>query len=372
MSQKKDFYEILGVSRSATETEIKKAFRRAAAKYHPDQATGDKAAAEAKFKEVSEAYEVLGDKKKRSAYDQFGHSGAGGQGFGGGGFDFSGGGGGFADIFEQFFAGGQHQSGRGGTARGPARGADIEVRIQLAFRDAIFGTTTELELTRALACRECSGSGAAKGSKITNCKTCHGTGEVTETRQTIFGSMRHTALCPECSGEGKTYEKKCGVCHGAGRARQTEKVKVKIPAGVDAGSVIRLAGQGEAGVRGGPAGDLFVHLAIQSDRQFTRSGAEIHSEQALHLVQAVLGDEITVETIHGPVQLRIPAGTQSGTSFRLAGYGAPVLNTTKRGDHIIRITAEIPKKLSSKEKQIYEELAKASNLKPHSKKGWFA
>jgi molecular chaperone DnaJ len=369
----KDFYKTLGVERGASEADIKKAFRRAAAKYHPDQAKGDKKEAEAKFKEVSEAYETLSDPKKRSAYDQFGASGAGGGGgggFGGGGYQQADFGGGFGDIFEQFF-GGQHQSGRGGRARGPARGADLEARIKVSFTEAIFGTAADFSLERALKCEHCKGNGAEPGSKIVTCKTCHGTGEVTELKQTIFGHIRHTAACSDCGGEGQTFEKKCGVCHGTGRARKAEKVKIKIPAGVESGAVIRLTGQGEAGVKGGPAGDLFIHVQVEPSKQFERRGGEIYSSQRIHLVQAVLGDEIAIETVHGGVKLKIPAGTQSGTSFRLAGRGAPKLNSAEKGDHIVKIIVAIPEKLSKKEQQLFAELAREAKLEPSNKKSWF-
>lgn len=374
---KKDYYETLGVPRDADEADVKKAFRRLAHKYHPDQAQGDKKKAEVKFKEISEAYEVLGDKQKRSTYDQFGSAGPqfggdGGGGDGGGagfeGFDFDGGGGGsFGDIFETFFGG----QGRDRTHRGGAvRGSDLEVQIQIGFEEAIFGTTAEFALTRAIICDRCSGNSAEPGSKVIACKTCKGTGEVTTTRQTIFGSLRHTAICPECSGEGKTFEKKCTTCHGTGRMRKSEKVKVKIPAGVDTGSVIRLSGQGEAGAKGGPAGDLFVHLQVRSSTEFRRQNTEIHSVHLIHIAQAALGDEVEIKTVHGPVRLKIPAGTQSEQIFRLKGHGAPKLNSSERGDHLVKIVVEIPKKLSRREKELFAKLAEESGLKPKNKSGW--
>ncbi len=377
MATQKDYYETLGIKRDASEAEIKKAFRRAAAKHHPDQAKGDKKAAEAKFKEISEAYETLSDPQKRTQYDQFGGAGpqfggGGAGGFGGGGFqgnaDF---GGGFGDIFEQFFGGGGHPSGRGGHARGPARGADIEARVRIRFTDAIFGTTADFALERALKCEKCKGNGAEPGSKITTCKKCKGTGEIVTTRQTIFGHIRHNATCDDCGGEGKTYEQKCSICHGTGRARKHDKVKVKIPAGVETGAVIRLAGQGEAGAKGGPAGDLFIHIQVESSPEFDRHGSELYSTQKIHLVQAVLGDEIAVKTVHGDVKLKIPAGIQSGTSFKLKNYGAPKLNSSEKGDHIVKILVEIPNKLSKREKELFVELATEAKLKPKGKGGWF-
>jgi molecular chaperone DnaJ len=365
----KDYYKILGVERGANEAEIKKAFRSAARKYHPDQATGDKKAAEAKFKEFAEAYEVLGDKQKRANYDQFGSAGqnfggGGGGGFNAGGFDFSGGGfnfegGGFGDIFETFFGGGSG----GGKSRGPTRGANLEIRVRVKFEDAIFGTTAELKLERLIKCENCRGNGAEPGSKITDCKTCHGTGEVTTTRQTVFGMMKHAAVCPDCNGEGKTYEKKCGICHGTGRARKVEKLKIKIPSGVENGAVIRLAGQGEAGAKGGPAGDLFLQILVEQSREFERRSADIFSTQRISFIEAALGNEIAVKTVHGNVKLKIPAGTQSHTNFKIKGCGAPKLNSSEQGDHIVKILVTTPQKLSKKEKQLFEDLAKESGLK---------
>jgi len=370
----KDYYDILGVPRDADKAEVKKAFRRLAAKHHPDHAK-DKVAAEKEFKKISEAYDTLGNDKKRSAYDQFGAAGASGGGnpFGGGGGGFQGGGfdaGGFGDIFEQFF-GGQHQSGRGGAAHGPVRGSDMEVRINVSFEDAIFGTTAEFELQKIATCKHCKGNGAEPGTKIKTCDTCRGTGTITAVRQTVFGAMQHTAACPDCSGEGKIPEKKCSSCHGTGRERVQEKVKVKVPAGVDNGSVIRLAGKGEAGAKGGPAGDLFMHIAVKPSKDFERRGSEIYSKQIIHFVQAVLGDEVEIATVHGPAKLKIPAGTQSGQVFKLTGYGSPRLNSSEKGDHLVTIIVDIPKKLNKKEKELFTELAKEAGIEPTSKKGWF-
>lgn len=363
----KDYYKILGIERNASEAEVKKAFRSAARKYHPDQATGDKKAAEAKFKEVAEAYEVLGDKQKRASFDQFGSGanfgGGGGGGFGTNGFDFSGGGfnfegGGFGDIFETFFGGSGGQK-----SRGPAHGANLELRLKVKFEDAIFGTTIEFKIDRLTKCENCNGNGGEPGAKISECKRCHGTGEVTTVRQTVFGAMQHRAVCPDCGGEGKTFEKKCHVCHSTGRARKAEKLKIKIPAGVENGAVIRLANQGEAGAKGGPTGDLFIHVTVEPSREFERRGADIFSTQKTSFIEAALGNEIAIKTVHGNVKLKIPAGTQSHTNFKIKNYGSPKLNSKERGDHIIKILVEIPKKLSRKEKELFEKLAAESGLK---------
>jgi len=362
----KDYYKILGIERGADEVEVKKAFRSAARKYHPDQATGDKKAAEAKFKEVSEAYEILGDKQKRAQYDQFGSTGPGFSGGGNaGGFDFSGGGfnfeggGGFGDIFEQFFGGG---GGGGRKSRGTTKGANLELRVRVKFADAIFGTTVEFKIDRLAKCEHCDGTGGEPGAKIAECPTCHGVGEVMTVQQTVFGAMKHRAICPNCGGEGKTFEKKCGVCHGTGRARKSEKLKIKIPAGVENGAVIRLAGQGEAGAKGGQNGDLFVHISIEASREFERRGADIFTTQKIALVEATLGNEIAVKTVHGEVKLKIPAGTQSHTNFKIKNYGAPKLNSSVRGDHFVKIVVEIPKKLSRKERDLFEKLATESGV----------
>ncbi len=362
----KDYYKILGIEKGASEAEIKKAFRSLARKYHPDQAEGDKKEAEAKFKEISEAYEVLGDKQKRANYDRFGSAGTnfgGGGGFNANGFDFSNvnfdfGGGGFGDVFETFFGGGG-----GRKSRGPTRGANLEVRLKVKFEDAIFGTTAELKLERLAKCESCGGSGAEAGSKISDCKTCHGTGEVKTTRQTIFGAMQHSAICPNCGGEGKVFEKKCHVCHGTGRERKTEKLKIKIPAGVENGAVIRPAGQGEASAKSGPAGDLFLQTLVEPSREFERRGADIFSTQKINFIEATLGNEIAIKTVHGNVKLKIPAGTQSHTNFKIKGRGAPKLSSSEKGDHIVKILVEIPKKISKKEKELFEKLASESGVK---------
>ncbi|MCD6109413.1 molecular chaperone DnaJ [bacterium] len=382
MSQK-DFYDTLGVDRNASDQDIKKAYRKLAQKYHPDKNKGDKES-EQKFKEINEAYETLSDKQKRSFYDQFGSTqGAeGSSGFGGfsgnaQGFDFSsfsgGFGGGFADIFESFFTGGSHGTNKGRHAHGPKRGEDIEARIKISFEESVNGTSRELEITKAEKCDHCKGTGAEPGSKISTCKTCGGTGEVKEVRQTILGQIATSRVCPECHGEGQMPEKKCTICHGTTRKRVSEKVKVKIPAGISNDSTIRLSGKGEAGLKGGPYGDLYLHITVTPSKNFVRSGDDIHSEQSIHLIQGVLGNEIDVKTIYGNVKLKIPAGTPSGKIFKLKGYGMPRLNTNQKGDHYLKIILNIPSKLSKKERELYGELAKEAkiDLKSGGKKGFF-
>lgn len=372
----KDYYEILGVERGASEADIKKAFRRLAGKYHPDQATGDKAEAEAKFKEISEAYDTLSDPKKRAAYDQFGASGAG---FGGGsgnpfeGFGGFGGQAGFdnlGDIFETFFGGGQSGGGRRAPT-GPARGGDIEARIRISFEQSMHGSTAEFEVPRQVSCDRCAGSGAEPDSKIVTCPTCQGSGQVTATRQTVFGTIQHASTCGECHGSGKVPERKCTQCHGVGRMRRSEQVKVRIPAGIHDGAVLRLSGQGHAGERGGPAGDLFVHVAVAASKEFQREGNDIFTRIRLHPAQAALGDEIEIQTVHGPVQAAIEPGTQPGSELRIENYGAPIVGKSTRGSHIAVLEIAMPKKLSKREKELWEALAAEAELKPKGKKGIF-
>lgn len=377
----KDLYEILGVAKGASDKEIKAAYRRLALKYHPDKNKGDKEA-ETKFKEINMAYEVLSDNQKRKQYDQFGAvpggaSGTGGQwggvnwgGFGGGaegGFPF--GEGGFADIFESFFGGGRKKSARRKTDG--VRGNDIEAVINLTFEEAAFGTTKELEITKPFNCDHCNGKGAEPGSAIVSCKSCGGTGEIRSVKNTILGQMVTSRTCDACEGLGKVPEKKCSKCHGTTRVRGKKRVTIKIPAGVNDGTSIRLSGEGEAGVYGGGYGDLYAHVQIKKSEKFTRDGVNVHSETEIDVVTAVLGGEIQVETIHGAVGLKIPNGTQNETVFKLSGKGihresgASAQGGAKVGDHFVKVHVKIPSKLSRKEKELYEQ------LKENKDRGWF-
>lgn len=374
----KDLYEILGVSKTATDQEIKKAYRKLALQYHPDKNKGNKEA-ETKFKEINQAYEVLSDKQKRTQYDQFGSTGP--QGFGGFGgqggyggyggaqgfnaqnFDFSqfGDMGGFADIFETFFG---QQTGGGGRRkkRGPTPGDHIEFQMTITFDEAVFGTEKELLLEKTANCDRCKGTGAEPGSKSITCPLCKGTGEIRTMRQTLFGQMATSQICSECYGEGHVHEKKCTLCHGTTRIRKNEKVRVKIPAGVDNGSTIRVSGKGEAGMYGGTYGDLYVHMKVTPSKKFVRNQYDIHTTVNIHLIQAVLGDEVEVETIHGNVKLKIPAGTQSGKVFKLKEYGVQKLQSQEKGDHYVKINVEIPSKLTRKERELYAQLADETGL----------
>ncbi|MGE3278603.1 MAG: molecular chaperone DnaJ [Candidatus Altimarinota bacterium] len=364
----RDPYEVLGVSKTATDDEIKKAYRQLSKKHHPDL-NRDDPKAEEKFKEINAAYEVLGDKQKRAQYDQFGSASFGGGpgGAGGfGGFDFSGfqGGGGFADIFETFF-GGVHT---GGPSRKRSyRGQDLEVILTIDFQEAIFGADKVVSINKEVTCDHCAGKGAEKGSKIVDCSQCRGTGEVTAVKNTLLGQIRTSTVCPKCAGEGQIPEKPCPVCHGHGTVRSAEKITIRIPAGVSDGTTLRLTGKGGAGQKGHDAGDLYVQVRVKPSSEFHRKGDNIYTEKKIHVLQAILGDEIEINTVHGPVKLEIPAGTQSGQTFRVKDKGVPKLNTSQVGDHMVTIQVEIPKKLMKSEEEHYKELAKLAKLSTKSK-----
>ncbi len=356
---KRDYYEVLGVSKSASADEIKKAFRRLAVQHHPDKEGGD----EAKFKEINEAYDVLKDAQKRQRYDQFGHAGVGGAsgGAGGGGNPFEGFGGfngqnvnfdfgeGLGDIFGQFFGGGA------GRQRGPKKGRDVEVQLQLTFEEAIFGLEHEFSLDLEDTCTHCKGTTVEPGYELKTCPTCHGAGQQTRVMNTMFGAIQQTVPCETCHGAGKVPEKECTVCHGRGTQRGKQSVKVKIPAGIDDGATIRLAGRGEA-IGGGEKGDLYIHIRVKADKHFTREGDIILSEEHVGMVDAALGTEIDVRTVDGMVRMKVPAGTQSGTDFKLSGHGVPHLrNEDRRGPHIVTVIVDTPTKLSKKQRKVLEE-----------------
>ncbi|MCA9337266.1 molecular chaperone DnaJ [Candidatus Saccharibacteria bacterium] len=358
---KRDYYEVLGVGKSASADEIKKAFRRKAVEHHPDKG-GD----ETKFKEINEAYEVLKDPSKRQRYDQFGHAGVGSSaasdggnpfaGFGGGGqemhFDF--GDLGLGDIFGSFFGGGQQQ--RGG--RRTRRGNDMQTTIDLTFEQAVFGTEEELHLNIDDVCEHCKGTTAEPGHELKTCPTCGGSGQVVTATRTIFGNIQQASVCHECEGTGKVPEKVCSVCHGKGVKSKRQDIKLKIPAGIDDGATIRLRERGEAIARG-EKGDLYVNIRVKPHKKFTREGDIILSEEHVSMVDAALGTEIDVETVDGLVTMKIPAGTQSGTDFKLSSHGVPHIRNDRRGPHIVTIVVDIPTKLSRREKQLLEELRDA-------------
>lgn len=343
----KDYYEVLGVEKGATDAQIKSAFRKLAIKYHPDKNQGDKEA-EKKFQEINEAYQVLSDPQKRSNYDQFGtadFNGAGG-GFDGG-FDFSGMGG-FGDIFDTIFGGGGSSSRR---RNGPVQGDDLEYNLSLTFEEAIFGCTKEISITRSETCEDCKGSGAEAGTTPHTCPNCNGTGQVRVQRQTPLGNFVSTTTCDKCGGKGKIIEKPCKTCRGKGNVRKNRKITVNIPAGVDTGNVMPLRGQGEHGKNGGPAGDLYVRIRVAPSKQFVRKGNDIYVDMHISMGNAALGTEIKVATVDGDVTYNIPEGTQSGTLFRLKGKGVPRVNGSGRGDQYVKVIVDIPKNLNDKQKE---------------------
>lgn len=374
---KEDYYKILGVEKGASDDDIKKAYRKLSKKYHPD--VNKEKEAEGKFKEINEAYQVLSDKQKRGAYDQFGHAGAqnfgaGAQGFDFSGFDFGGaGGGGFGDIFETFFGGsGFGRSGSRRNPRSPGRGADLEIQINITFEEAAFGVERELGLTKAVKCDHCNGNGAEPGTKIKKCETCGGAGKVQRTQNTILGQISTSATCPDCKGAGETNEQDCTKCHGRKRVRASEDVKIKVPAGIDHGATVRVAGKGEDGINGGPSGDLYVTVLVSPSKEFKRDGYNTISEIKISVSQAALGDEIEVNTLHGKVTMKVPAGIESGKVLRIKEKGIPKINSNQKGDHLVMIYVKIPKKLSKEEKELYLRLAELAGekVKPQ-KKGLF-
>ncbi|MBR5582042.1 MAG: molecular chaperone DnaJ [Phascolarctobacterium sp.] len=370
---KRDYYEVLGVSKTATQDELKKAYRKLARKYHPDLNKDNEEAAE-KFKECNEAYSVLSDDQKRAQYDQFGHAAFenGGMG-GGGGFGGAGGFGGFGgsgmeDIFDMFFGG---QGGRGGSRAksGPQRGADLRFDLEITFEEAAFGLEKEINLYRDETCDHCHGEGAEPGSKVESCPECNGTGYVRFTQNTMFGQMVNERPCSRCKGEGKIISEPCKECRGKGTVKRNKKLKVKIPAGVDNGSRLRVSGEGEAGAKGGPSGDLYVYLYVKPHKFFERDGTTVLCEVPIKIVQATLGADIKVPTLDGQVTMKVPEGTQPGKVLRLKGKGIPSLRGGGRGDQLVRIKVVVPTKLSDKQKDALRKFADISkdNINPEEK-----
>ncbi|MCM3002542.1 molecular chaperone DnaJ [Priestia koreensis] len=350
---KRDYYEVLGISKGASKDEIKKSYRKLSKKYHPD--INKEADAADKFKEIKEAYEVLGDDQKRAHYDQFGHTDP-NQGFGGfgGGGDF-GGGFGFEDIFSSIFGGGRRRD-----PNAPRQGADLQYTMTLSFEEAVFGKDTTIEIPREETCDTCSGTGAKPGTKVDTCSHCHGSGQLNVEQSTPFGRIVNRRVCHHCNGTGKIIRDKCKTCHGDGKVTKTTKINVKIPAGVDDGQQLRVSGQGEPGVNGGPQGDLYVVFQVRSHEFFERNGDDIYCEMPLTFAQAALGDEIEVPTLHGKVKLKIPAGTQTGTKFRLKGKGVANVRGYGQGDQHIQVRVITPAKLSDKQKQLLRDFADLS------------
>lgn len=365
---KRDYYEVLGVGKDASADEIKKAFRRLAVQHHPDKEGGD----EAKFKEINEAYEVLKDSQKRQRYDQFGHAGVGGaaggggnpfegfSGFGGGqgqNFHFDFGEGGLGDLFGSFFGGGSQA-----RSQGPRRGRDIEVGLELTFEEAVFGAEKQIQLNLNDTCSHCKGATVEPGHELKTCPDCKGSGQQVRVVNTIFGGIQQAVTCPTCKGRGKVPEKVCSVCRGTGTERKKQDIKIRIPAGVDDGATIRLREHGEA-IAQGTKGDLYVNLRVKPHKHFTREGDLILSEEHVSMVDAALGTEIAVQTVDGHINMKVPAGTQSGTDFKLSGHGVPHLKGEARGAHIVTIVVETPTKLSKKQQEILQQFATETDPK---------
>lgn len=357
---KRDYYEVLGVAKTADEAEIKKAYRKLAMQFHPDK-NPDNKEAEEKFKEASEAYEILSDKDKRQIYDQYGHAGIDSQ-FGGGGFSWDNFshfedisdlfGGGFSSIFENLFGGG---FGGRGRERSSNRGEDLQIELSLSLKDIALGAEKTIKINVKDACDKCEGSGSADG-KVDSCTQCHGTGQVRTVRPSLFGQMQTISECPSCRGEGKIIKNKCSKCYGEGRMPRVKEITVKIPAGVEENQYIRLRGQGNIGSRQGAHGDILVLIHEKQDDLFVREGNNIILEFPVTITQAVLGDEIVVPTLTGTVKMKVPAGTQNGRLFRLKGQGIQSLHSYARGDQIVKIVVIIPTKLSRDETELYQKL----------------
>jgi molecular chaperone DnaJ len=351
-----DYYEILGVSRDADKEEMKRAYRRLARKYHPD--VNKEPGAEDRFKEINRAYEVLSEPETKARYDRFGEAGV-ASGAGAGYPDF--GDMGFADIFESFFSGFAGGMGQQAARRrsGPARGDDLRLDLKLEFREAVFGGDKEIRIPHLENCNVCNGIGAKAGTRPRTCQTCSGTGQVRRATRTPFGSFTQVSVCPTCNGEGQVIEDKCEACGGAGRKQETKKLKITIPPGVDNGTRLRVSKEGDAGLRNGPPGDLYVYLFVEEDAEFHRDGINVLSEIKISYLQAILGCRLEVNTVDGPVELTIPPGTQPGTVLTLENHGVPKLgNPVSRGDHLITILIDIPTRITAEERELLEKLAK--------------
>ncbi|MFZ5987114.1 MAG: molecular chaperone DnaJ [Bacillota bacterium] len=371
MASKRDYYEVLGVDKSASDADIKKAYRKLAKQYHPDVNPGDKEA-EAKFKEANEAYEVLSDSQKRAQYDQFGHAATDGSGFGGfnggfGDFDF----GGFGDIFETFFGG----SGFGGrttrTKRGPQKGADLKMVMEISFEEAAFGIEKEISINRMEVCPKCEGAGSKPGHQPTTCQHCNGTGQIQYKQRTPFGQFVNIKTCDVCHGEGKIITDPCESCGGKGRVRKPVKIKINVPAGIDDGQTISLRGEGEPGSKGGPSGDLYISIRVKPHPIFQRQGNDVICEIPITFAQAALGAELEVPTLDGKVRYTVPEGTQTGSVFRLKSKGIPFLRGSGRGDQYVKVNVEVPKKLSEKQKEVLREFAELIGDEVHEQRKSF-
>lgn len=381
MASKRDYYEVLGVNKSATDDELKKAYRKMAKKYHPDANLDNKEEAEKKFKEVNEAYEVLSNPQKRKMYDQFGTADP--QGFGGSGGPFGGQGGYYSystsdfgdfgdlgDIFSSFFGGG-FGGNRSSSRRqsGPRKGADLNFSMDITFEQAFLGVEREIIVTRNETCDTCHGSGAKPGTSVSKCPTCNGTGQVTQVQNTILGQMQTRRTCTECHGTGEIIKEPCEICHGKGKVRKQPKIKVKIPAGIDDNQTIVLRGEGEPGEKGGPKGDLYITVRIKRHSIYTRKGNQVFCEVPITITQASLGGELEIPMVDGTKEkYRIPEGTQTGTKFTIRNRGFKSVNSSSVGDFIFTVIVQTPKRLSKEQREILTQLAKTMNEQPPIKK----
>ena len=371
---KRDYYEVLGIEKGASEAEIKSAFRKMAMKYHPDRNPGDKAAEE-KFKEVNEAYSVLSDPDKKEKYDRFGFAGIDpNAGFGGGGFNgFGGEGFGFDDIFNMF-GGGFGGFGGGSSARrnGPRRGADIQKSMNISFEEAVFGCKKEIRLTKDVVCDECGGTGAAKGTSKKTCPDCGGRGSVVTNQQTPFGTFQSQRTCSRCGGTGSVIEKPCTACNGSGKVRKTVNINVNIPAGVDTDSVIPIRGQGQPGSNGGSVGDLYIVLNVMNSKVFERRGDDLWIDVPITFSQAALGDEIDVPGLNEKLSCKVPAGTQPGTVLRMKGKGVKNVRSGRPGDLYVKVSLEVPTKLTSEQKTLIKKFGETKTLEGYSRRKSFS
>jgi molecular chaperone DnaJ len=359
MMSKRDYYEVLGVSKDASEDEIKKAYRKLARQYHPD--VNKAPDAEQKFKETKEAYDVLSDAQKRTTYDRYGHVDP-NQGMGGGGFGGAADFGGFGDIFDMFFGGG----GQRRNPNAPQRGADLQYTMTVEFKEAVFGKETDVQIPRTETCDNCHGSGAKPGTKPDTCGVCQGTGQQEFVQNTAFGRIVNRRVCTACNGQGKIIKEKCGKCHASGKVKNNRKIHVKIPAGIDDGSQLRVSGEGEPGTKGGPPGDLYIVIRVKPHDFFEREGDDIYCEVPLTFAQAALGDDIEIPTLKEKVKLKIPPGTQTDTYFRLKGKGVPRLRGYGQGDQHVKVVVVTPSKISERQRELLQEFARLSGEDTHA------
>ncbi|PZE22722.1 molecular chaperone DnaJ [Paenibacillus xerothermodurans] len=355
---KRDYYEVLGVDKSASQDDIKKAYRKLARQYHPD--VNKASDAEQKFKEAKEAYDVLSDEQKKSQYDRFGHVDP-NQGMGGGGFGGADFGGGFGDLFDMFFGG----AGQRRNPNAPQRGNDLQYTLTLDFKEAVFGKEMDINIPRTETCDTCHGNGAKPGTKPDTCSVCRGSGQQEVVQNTAFGRIVNRRVCSACNGQGVTIKEKCGTCHGAGKVKKQRKIHLNIPAGVDEGAQLRVSGEGEAGTRGGPSGDLYVVIRVKPHDFFEREGDDIYCEVPLTFTQAALGDEIEIPTLTEKVKLKIPPGTQTDTYFRLKGKGVPRLRGYGQGDQHVKVVVVTPTNLTDEQKELLREIARQTGEHTH-------